>query len=309
MDLLDLKYLIALTECGHFGRAASQLGINTSTISRRIAKLEDHLGVPLFERARSGTNPTAAGQAMIQKARLALAQIDEMRQLAKAKGAAQHGEIRIATQLSIIAPRLQKWVRDWRAKHCDVELRFQENHDREIISALCARQCDVAILFKPTVNGRVESLDLFVEKLLLASPCEGPLAEKDHLTWADIAGQRLLVRSWEGSQAYREIQSALVGPSADFRPHAVSTLALLGLVAMSEGVMIVLESHATLGIPGVAFVPINEPNATVSVSLAWSPDIENPVVGNFVAFMRDRAAAESAQQVAAAPLQRPDPPP
>ena len=306
MDLLDLEYLIALTECGHFGRAASQLGKSISTISRRIAKLEDQLGVPLFERTRSGTVPTAAGLGIIQKARLALAQIDDMRQFAKAKGSAQHGEIKIATQLSIIPSRLQTWIREWRAEHCDVELRFQESHDREIILALRARQCDVAILFKATVSKRIESLELFVEKLMLASACEGPLAKKRRLTWADIAGQRLLVRSWEGSQAYREIQSALVGPSADFRPHAVSTLALLGLVAMGEGVSIVLESHAALGIPGVAFVPIDEPNAAVSVSLAWSPDIENPVVGNFVAFMRDRAAAESAPQIAAGLLQTPD---
>jgi len=89
----------------------------------------------------------------------------------------------------------------------------------------------------------------------------------------------------------------------------VSTLALLGLVAMGEGVSIVLESHATLGIPGVSFIPIDEPNAAVSVSLAWSPDIENPVVGNFVAFMRDRATADSARKVAGAPSQTRDPSP
>lgn len=190
-----------------------------------------------------------------------------------------------------------------------MELQFQESHDREIILALRTRRCDAPILFKQTVYERVESIELFVEKLRFAAPRGSPSAEKRCLAWADIAAQRLLVRSWDGSRAYREIQSALVGPSADFRPHAVSTLALLGLVAMDEGVSIVLESHATLGVPGVVFIAINEPNAMVSVWLAWSPDVENPLVGSFVAFMRDRAAADFARQVAAAPLRRRDPSP
>lgn len=112
MDLLDLEYLIALSDCGHFGRAASQRGKNISTVSLRIAKLEVHFGLLLFDRTRSGTIPTAAGQGMIQKARVALAQIDEMRHLAKVNGSAQYDETRIATQLSIIAPRLQKRMRE-----------------------------------------------------------------------------------------------------------------------------------------------------------------------------------------------------
>ena len=54
--------------------------------------------------------------------------------------------------------------------------------------------------------------------------------------------------------------------------------------------MIVCESMSEVKLPGVCYVEIEEPNACIGVALAWTPEIENPVLGNFVAFMRDRSA-------------------
>ena len=73
MDLLDLEYLVSLSEFRNFGRAAAELGVNTSTLSRRIARLENDLGVLIFERTRAGANPTPVGHELLKCARRALA--------------------------------------------------------------------------------------------------------------------------------------------------------------------------------------------------------------------------------------------
>ena len=60
MELLDLNYLVAATDAGNFARAARFLGLHTSTVSRRIGRLEDELGLSLFERGRAGVRLTAS---------------------------------------------------------------------------------------------------------------------------------------------------------------------------------------------------------------------------------------------------------
>jgi DNA-binding transcriptional LysR family regulator len=72
VKLRDLEYLMASVAAGNFTRAASSLGISTSTISRRVARLEDELGLALFERGHSGIRLTAGGKAVLTHARRAV---------------------------------------------------------------------------------------------------------------------------------------------------------------------------------------------------------------------------------------------
>ena len=226
MDLLDLKYLIILSEFRNFGRAAAELGVSTSTLSRRVARLENQLGVLIFERTRAGATPTLVGHELLKCARRALAEIDALKQVAKSNSSAQHGALRLATQISIIANQFKAWLVEWRALHPTIDLQLWEMNDREILTALNSRQVDVGIMFTPSVGSRVESLTLFTERLMLAVDDAHPLSARAAVSWDDMRHLRLLVRSWDGSQAYREIQASLIGSHAEFRPqHASYTTA------------------------------------------------------------------------------------
>jgi DNA-binding transcriptional LysR family regulator len=79
MDLRDFEYLACLADVGNFGRAAKALGVDTSTVSRRVGRVEDELGVALFERARAGTRLTAAGTSVMVHVRRALAKLDAIK--------------------------------------------------------------------------------------------------------------------------------------------------------------------------------------------------------------------------------------
>jgi DNA-binding transcriptional LysR family regulator len=76
MEIRDLKYLAAAASAGNFGRAAKSLGVETSTISRHIGRLENELGLALFERAKTGVHLTAGGQALMGAVNRALAEFD-----------------------------------------------------------------------------------------------------------------------------------------------------------------------------------------------------------------------------------------
>jgi DNA-binding transcriptional LysR family regulator len=76
MEMRDLIYLEASATAGNFTRAAKSLGINTSTISRRVARFEDELGLALFERGHAGVRLTSGGKAVLPHVRRALAELD-----------------------------------------------------------------------------------------------------------------------------------------------------------------------------------------------------------------------------------------
>ncbi|MGE3743576.1 MAG: LysR family transcriptional regulator, partial [Geminicoccaceae bacterium] len=76
MDLADLRYLSVAVETGSFSHAAQSLGVNVATISRRIARLEDELGVTIFERGAFGVRLTAAGRDLMVQVRRGLDAID-----------------------------------------------------------------------------------------------------------------------------------------------------------------------------------------------------------------------------------------
>jgi DNA-binding transcriptional LysR family regulator len=99
MDLVDLRYLSVAVETGSFSSAAQSLGIKPSTISRRIVRLEDELGVTLFERGSFGIRLTAAGRDLMVLVRRTLDSFDTVTRAGKSTGAARTGRLRLGVRM------------------------------------------------------------------------------------------------------------------------------------------------------------------------------------------------------------------
>lgn len=287
VDIRDLTYFSALFDAGSYARAAKVLHIDTSTLSRRISGLEDELGVLLFERTRAGVRLTPTGQDLLRIARRALGDLDQIRENAAQAGMAQLGRLKLATQISTLGPNVRRALQGFRATHPKVGIQLTEGSDQDIVVGLSERRHDVALLFTPALPPDLAALELWTEKLVLAVPRRHRLATADAVRWADVQSEAMLVRGWSGSHAFREFEAGLIGPSVRFRTHQAGCVDLLNLVAIDEGVMISLESHREITIPEVKFIDIDEPDALVGIALAWSPDLEDPVAGSFLAYMRD----------------------
>jgi len=289
MEIRDLKYLAASASAGKFSRAAESLGLNTSTISRRIDRLEDELGLALFERGHFGVRLTDGGRAVIVHVRRALAEIDAIKSAGLQSGSANRGEIRLGVRMPPIGEPIYGLLAAWRESHPDVVLRIAELADRDIVTALEERRLDVTLVPSFTLWPRAVALAIYREQIVAALPASHPLATREALNWTSLRDETILVQGWDESQAQREFFASLLGSGVRFQAHAASKQSVLALVEAGFGITLAAKSQSEVTFPGVVFRPIAESNAWFRVDLAWMPEIEEPAVGRFVAFMRDES--------------------
>ena len=288
MKLRDLEYLVASAAAGNFTRAARSLGISTSTISRRVGRLEDELGLALFERGHAGIRLTAGGRAVLKHARRAVAEFEAVKFSGKQNGAAVVGEVRLGVRMPPIGEKMHELLAGWRHSCANVVLRVSEMGERDLAIALDERQLDVVLAPSHMLPSRMARLVTHRERLFAALSAGHALAHQDKaLTWAALSGETILVQGWDESQAEREFLTPILGAEVYFRSHAASRQSILALVAANFGIAIVTEGQTGAGFPGVAFRSIDHPAAVLEMELAWLPETEEPAVGRFVAFMRD----------------------
>jgi DNA-binding transcriptional LysR family regulator len=129
MEIRDLMYLEASAAAGNFTHAAKSLGINTSTISRRVGRFEDELGLALFERGHAGVRLTTGGKAILAHIRRALAELDAIRHAGDQNGNGIVGEIRLAVRMPPVGEPLRGLLCGWREKHSEVVLTIAEMNE------------------------------------------------------------------------------------------------------------------------------------------------------------------------------------
>lgn len=289
MEIGDLRYLVASADAGNFARAANMLSRNASTLSRRVSRLENELGLPLFERSHSGVRLTSAGKAVLVHVRRALAEIDAIKTAGLQNGAAAIGEVRLGVRMPPIGEPISGLLARWRSNYPSVSLKVAELADRDIAIALEERRLDVAFVPSFTLWPHAAALQIYKEEIVVALPAGHCLATRRTLQWKALREEAILVQGWDESQAQREFFASLLGSGVRFQTHGASKQSVLALVKAGFGITLAAKSQSEVKFPGVVFRPIAEPNAWFCVDLAWIPETEEPVVGRFVAFMRDES--------------------
>lgn len=290
IDVTGLKYVIEVAEAGSFAKAGVRLGLNSSTLTRRISSIEDALGITLFERTRSGVRITRSARAVIAQIRRAIGEFDAVTDVANRNGGGRAGEIRLGFRIPPVAGALFNALSEWRLRHPSMALKFFELNDHELRLALTERRLDAAFVTHHSLWPGATGLLMFRETIFVALPIGHPLAMCESLTWTHLRGETLLTQGWNDSQTAREFFSSLLGSGVEFKSHATSKQAILAFVAAGYGITLATESQAQVALPGIAFRPIAEANAWVDIDLVWLPESEDAAAGVFVAFMRDWSA-------------------
>jgi DNA-binding transcriptional LysR family regulator len=289
MEIRDLMYLEASAAAGNFTRAAKSLGINTSTISRRVGRFEDELGLALFERGRGGVRLTSGGKAVLAHIQRALAELDAIRHAGDQNGNGIVGKVRLGVRMPPIGEPLCDLLSGWRAKHPKVGLTIAEMNEWEIQAAVHERRVDVALMTSHTLWPDAVTAPLYRERIVAAIPCEHPLAEQEALDWKRLREETFLVQGWDNSQSAQAFYASFMGCGVKFQCHAASKQSVFALIAAGFGITLATASQAEVVFPGVVYRPIREDNAWVQVELVWCPEAEDPAIGRFVAYMRDEA--------------------
>lgn len=293
VEVNDLRYLSAAAGAVNFARAAQALGLNSSTVSRRISRLEDKLGVTLFERGHFGIRLTPAGKEILVYVARVLDDIEALTAAGRCNGQGLVGRIRLGVRMPPVGEPLRSLLSEWRAVCPDVTLTLFEQNDDEIRVSLSERRIDAAVLPKHSRWPGATSTPVCAERVLAALPASHRLASIRSLTWADFRDEVILTQEWEGSHVGREFFASLVGSGMRFVAHSASKQSVLALVGAGFGVTLVSASQAEVSVPGVVFAPIAEHNAFLQMELAWMPESESAVLGRFIAFIRDCAQRES----------------
>lgn len=285
----DLRYLAAAVDTGNFTRAARILGLSPSTISRRIGRLEDQLGLTLFERDHHGVHLTAGGRSIVMRVRHVLAELNEICWVGNRNGSGIIGQIRLGIRLASVGEPTRTLLMSWRASHPEIAVIINELSDHELARALGERRLDLVLIPSFMLWPHVTSLPVYRERLVAAVSADHLLNRYDALSWKCLASETVLVQSWDDSQAQREFFSSRLGGGVKFQAHAASKLSILALVGMGYGVTLAAESYVGTAFPDVVFKRIDEPDTDFRVNLAWLPETEDPAVGCFIAFMRDES--------------------
>jgi LysR family hydrogen peroxide-inducible transcriptional activator len=172
MNLRDLRYLTALAEHKHFGRAAEASFASQPTLSTQIKKLEDELDVQLFERQPRNLLLTRAGEAVVARARVILREVDGIREIARSARDPEAGRLRLGMFPTLGPYLLPHVVPAIRARFPKLELRLIEEKTEELLAQLERGDLDVILLALPVADENFVVRPLFDEAFVLAVPSE-----------------------------------------------------------------------------------------------------------------------------------------
>ncbi|MQP77157.1 LysR family transcriptional regulator [Stenotrophomonas sp. MYb238] len=193
MNLRDLKYLVALAEHKHFGRAAAACFVSQPTLSTQIKKLEEELGVPLVERAPRKVMLTPAGREAAARARGIVAEVEQMKEAARRSRDPEAGTVRLGIFPTLGPYLLPHVVPAIRERFPQLELLLVEEKSDVLLTQLRNGQLDAALLALPLHDEQLHAEFLFEEPFVLAAPESHPLAAHATLGMGDLADQRLLL--------------------------------------------------------------------------------------------------------------------
>jgi len=195
MNLRDIKYILAVAETRHFGRAAERCFVSQPTLSGQIKKLEDELGVTIFERTNRSVEITPIGDALLVHARLLLEQADAIEQVARAHQDPLAGPLRTGA-IPTLSPYLMPLILvPLKRRYPQLKLVLFEEVTDSLLRRLHQHELDAALLATPVTDPDLESMPLFDEPFWLAHPRNHPLYDKDEITQDDLAGIDLLLLS------------------------------------------------------------------------------------------------------------------
>lgn len=273
MNIRDLEYFSAVAEAGHFGRAAERCFVSQPTLSGQLRKLEEELGVSLFERNSKGARLTPAGQSLLPYARGIL---DQARRLAEAAGALKDprsGPLHVGV-IPTLAPYLLPVVVPFTRKaYPKLELYLSEMRTRDLLRALADGQVEAALLARPFDQSGLAGETIFTEPFYLAVPAGHALARKSALRIADLEGQTLYLLE-EGhclkDQALEVCSAAGAQEHAHFRATSLETLRQM--IGTGNGMTLMpglaaQPPHAVTST--VRYLPFKEPGPHRDIALTW----------------------------------------
>ncbi len=252
MTFIQLEYIVALDSLRHFTLAADHCHVTQPTLSMQIQKLEEELGITIFDRSKQPVIPTAMGVEIIAQARDILAQRDALRELIEYKKGTLTGELRIGIIPTLAPYLLPLFIQQFAQQHAKVKLVISEMTTDSITHSLKEGVIDAGILVTPLQQKGIKEYVLFYEEMLVYVSKKNALYQKHYVLAQDIDPDKLWLLE-EGHCFRSQIENlcelrkqSRAGSHFDYETGSIETLRRM--VDLNDGITIMPEL-ATVGMP------------------------------------------------------------
>lgn len=261
-DLRDLELFIAVADAGSIARAAERSHTVASAVSKRISDLEENFGMALLVRGAKGIELTAAGHALLARARVLLhhaTQLDgEMRR--HASGA--HGYVRVFANISATVEFLPRALASFAEAHPDIHVHLEEHVSSETAAAVADGTADFGIVSELPVIDGLTTLPFRTDELVLILKSDHAFASRASINFSEVA-QLPFIGLLVGSSLHRLLTQAATeaGTTLNWRIQVTSFDAACAMVAAGLGVSIMPRAATTAYIRSLALGVVPLTNA------------------------------------------------
>ena len=262
-------------------------------LSTSIRKLEEELGVVLFERLSTGLLLTPAGDAIVAHARRTLACVDELTRAGREGASGEQGVLRLGFVGSATYSLMPQIIRSYRRRYPAVDIVIDESTTVELLQQVDNHSIDVALIRVPVLVPTTAEVSLLqAEGMVVAVSSDSEFADRESVSMAELANVPVIAYS----QARVPTMHALVmlafseaGIQPHIAQHVVQVQQCLGLVESGLGIAFIPESGKKYAWDGVRFLHIKpEPTVfRVGLALAFQSGVPSPTTKNFIAVARE----------------------
>lgn len=264
-----LRYFVAAARHQHLGRAAEELELSQPALSRRISRLEEELGVRLFDRAGRGIRLNAEGQILLRRVDRAFAEIEDARRELQERAQGAKNSIAIGFLVTFGVRLIPDLIRQFRQHNPEVTFRLFEGPTTVLGTLLHDGEVDLCITSPRFANARLEWCRLFDEELFALVPPHHKLAGREEIDLVELADEPFVaLRAGHGlRQTMEEIcREAGFEPLIAFEGQEVATLR--GLVGAGLGVTLAPEREVKAPTQAVS-LRVRNPRCFRPVGLVW----------------------------------------
>ncbi|UOP05556.1 LysR substrate-binding domain-containing protein [Conchiformibius kuhniae] len=283
MTLTELRYIVAVAQERHFGRAAQRCHVSQPTLSIAIKKLEEELGVILFDRSSNEVITTDSGERIVGQARKVLGEADVIRQMATEEQNELEGALKLGLIFTVAPYLLPKLILSLRDIAPKMPLMLEENYTNALTDSLKRGELDAVVVAEPYHETGVEVMPLYDEPFFVIVPKGHAFEDLDEVEASQLQNERLLLLT-EGNcmrdqilgscselasrQRIPGLTSTLQGSSINTIRHMVASglgISVLPATALTE------NDHMLFSI-----VPIAQPAPQRRIVLAYRRNFVRP---------------------------------
>jgi LysR family hydrogen peroxide-inducible transcriptional activator len=181
MNIQQLEYIVALDDHRHFVDAAESCHITQPTLTMQIKKLEEEIGVQIFNRGKKPIEPTPAGEEVVVRARQILREINELHNFVSIEKKSIEGEFRLGIIPTLAPYLIPRFLPQFIQENPNTHLRIEELESEQLLKALHHDRIDVGLMVTPTDEKQIREVPLFYEPFLFYAPYDHPFMHNEFI--------------------------------------------------------------------------------------------------------------------------------